>query len=179
VLVASACDDVKRIENYTNLSSLSDSELSRILEIAEPLHNEDHVLKIKINQTTLFVKKIPLTDLEYRSENHYSTANLFNLPTYYQYGIGSEGFSAWRELKAHIITTNWVISEKCPNFPIMYHWRLLPNDSISPITEDQQKDINEYVTYWEGSKAIHARIESLQQSPAKYRVIFRIYTSEC
>jgi hypothetical protein len=90
---------------------------------------------------------------------------LFKLPTYYRYGIGSAGFSAWRELQAHIITTDWVISGECPNFPIMYHWRLLPNKS-PPISEENKKKIDKAVIFWGGSQAIRSRLEALQKPPA-------------
>ena len=75
-----------------------------------------------------------------------STANLFELPIYYQYGIGSAGFNAWRELYTHIITTDWVIRNKCPNFPRMYHWRILPR-SISEAQEIFEKRYNLRLVY--------------------------------
>ncbi len=80
---------------------------------------------------------MPLTDLEQLPQHFISTANLFNLPLGYQYGVGSAGFGAWRELATHIMTINWVITGECANFPTMYHWRILPS---SPV------DIN--INYW-------------------------------
>ena len=50
-----------------------------------------------IHGSPIFVKKVPLTDLERQPENVMSTANLFNLPLFYQYGVGSAGFCSWRE----------------------------------------------------------------------------------
>jgi hypothetical protein len=49
-----------------------------------------------IDELPVFVKKIPLTDLELRTPKVGSTANIFNLPMYLQYGVGSKGFGAWR-----------------------------------------------------------------------------------
>lgn len=46
---------------------------------------------------------MPLTDVELRPENVRSTANLFGLPTFYQYGVGSAGFGARRELAVHLM----------------------------------------------------------------------------
>lgn len=40
----------------------------------------------------MFVKRVPLTDLERRPENVRSTANLFELPLFCHYGIGGPGF---------------------------------------------------------------------------------------
>jgi hypothetical protein len=46
----------------------------------------------------VFVKQVPVTGRELRPGNVRSTANLFGLPGFYQYGLGSAGFGAWREL---------------------------------------------------------------------------------
>ena len=51
---------------------------------------------------------LPLTDLELQPAHRHSTANLFGLPPYYHYRIGSCGFGSWRELEAHRMTTEWV-----------------------------------------------------------------------
>ena len=47
---------------------------------------------IDVDGTKVFVKNISLTNLERTAENQGSTANLFELPLYYQYGVGSAGF---------------------------------------------------------------------------------------
>lgn len=120
---------------------------------------------IYIDETPVFVKKIPLTDLEQLPQNFRSTANLFNLPLCYQYGVGSAGFGAWRELATHVMTTNWVITDECPNFPIMYHWRILPNEPSEPNLEEWG-DIEQYSHYWENSSAIRNRIEALNKASA-------------
>lgn len=57
-------------------------------------------VQIDIENITVFVKKVPITELELKPDNFMSTANIFNLPMCYQYGIGSAGFSTWRELAA-------------------------------------------------------------------------------
>jgi len=62
---------------------------------------------ISIEDTPVFVKKVPLTDLEQLPQHFMSTKNLFDLPLGYQYGVGSAGFGAWRELATHVMTTNW------------------------------------------------------------------------
>jgi len=51
---------------------------------------------ISIDDTPVFVKKEPLTDLEQLPQHFMSTKNLFDLPPGYQYGVGSAGFGAWR-----------------------------------------------------------------------------------
>ncbi len=49
-------------------------------------------LLISIDDVPIFVKKIPLTNLEWKSKNRMSTGNVFDLPLHYQYGVGSAGF---------------------------------------------------------------------------------------
>ncbi|MGH3682730.1 MAG: hypothetical protein ACRDT2_21060 [Natronosporangium sp.] len=62
--------------------------------------------RLAVEGRPVFVKRVPLTDLERRPEHVMSTANLFRLPSFFQYGVGSAGFGAWRELAAHVMTTN-------------------------------------------------------------------------
>ena len=79
----------------------------------------------------VFVKQVPVTERELRPGNVRSTANLFDLPGFYQYGLGSAGFGPWRELAAHIMTTNWVLSDEHRAFALLYHWRLLPGPAAT------------------------------------------------
>jgi hypothetical protein len=65
-------------------------------------------------------------------EHARSTANLFGLPTFCQYGVGGPAFGAWRELAAHTMTTNWVLGGQYQGFPMMYHWRVLPDTAALP-----------------------------------------------
>jgi hypothetical protein len=51
---------------------------------------------LDVNGVRVFAKSISLTDRE--AAHPRSTANLFDLPVFCGYGIGSPGFSAWREL---------------------------------------------------------------------------------
>lgn len=72
----------------------------------------------------------------------------------YQYGVGSTGFGAWRELAAHVMTTNWVITGQCPNFPIMYHWRILEDTDSKIISDEEQIALDKDATYWENNAPI-------------------------
>jgi hypothetical protein len=98
----------------------------------------------------VFVKRIPLTEIE-RSHMR-STRNLYNLPTFFNYGIGSVGLSIFRELEANVKCTEWVLNGEYPNFPLMYHYRVLPivDDLRAPDVEADQG----FVSYWAGNKAI-------------------------
>ncbi|MEU3957712.1 protein kinase family protein [Streptomyces achromogenes] len=111
----------------------------------------------------VFVKRIPLTDIESRPEHVRSTANLFELPLYYQYGVGSAGFGAWRELAAHVMTTTWVLKGEFAGFPLMYHWRVLP-DRPPVDFADEFGGVEGAVAHWEGSPAVRHRLEAIGKS---------------
>jgi len=155
------------------LTFLSDQELAALLNSAEHKNVKSwgKLSSLDIDGIKVFVKKIPLTNLEL--QKGLSTANVFDLPLYYHYGIGSAGFGAGRELAAHTMTTNWVLSGECQNFPLMYHWRILrghPDD----LNLENWGGLDKYVDYWDGSKAIRNRIEAINQSTS-YVVLFMEY----
>lgn len=158
-----------RIKKYssasTNLACLSNKQLTQILADATPMHKGicGSSALVSIDGIPIFVKQIPLTDLERQPENFRSTANIFNLPLSYQYGIGSAGFGAWRELATHIMTTNWVITGECPNFPILYHWRILPTNPTD-VNLAEWGDLEKYSAYWENTSTIRKRMEALNNA---------------
>ncbi len=150
----------------TELSVLSDRQLSDLLEDSDPLHSGmgGKSFLLKIDGIPVFVKKVPLTNLELLPENIQSTANLFNLPLYFQYGIGSKGFGAWRELAAHTMTTNWVLSGECPHFPLTYHWRVLQAPHPLPMSFEESENFERDVALWGNSKEIRERFEAVQNA---------------
>jgi hypothetical protein len=79
--------------------------------------------RLVVDGLPVFVKRIPLTDLELAHPQQ--TSNLFGLPSFYQYGVGSAGFGAWRELAAHQRATDWVLTGQCASFPLLHHWRIV------------------------------------------------------
>ena len=162
---------IERLAKYsaisTELALLSDQHLSELLENAAPLGTSicGTTSLLKIDGTPVFVKKIRLTNIEKQPENVMSTENLFDLPTYFQYGIGSQGFGAWRELAVHTMTTNWVLAGECLNFPLMYHSRALPRLQHEEPTKQALKELEKDVAFWDGSQAVRARmLASLQAS---------------
>ncbi|MGW0961324.1 protein kinase family protein [Streptomyces gelaticus] len=149
----------------THLSLLSDRRLGEAVAAATPLGSGigGRSAELEVGGTRVFVKRIPLTDVEMRPENVRSTANVFGLPTFYQYGAGSTGFGAWRELAAHTMTTGWVLGGEHESFPMMYHWRVLP-DSSPPGVADEFGGVDGAVAYWEGSSAVRGRLEAIGRS---------------
>ena len=116
---------------------------------------------IRVADTPVFVKLVRLTDRERRAGPE-CTANLFDLPTWYQYGVGpgSTGFNAWREVAAHQIVSGWVLDGACANFPLLYHWRVLPG--LSPgSTATASTDPDDAVRFWGSSPAVEARLGAL------------------
>ncbi|MFD5504703.1 protein kinase family protein [Streptomyces sp. NPDC127061] len=156
----------------THLSLLSDRRLGEVVASATPLGSGigGRSAELDLGGTRVFVKRVPLTDVELRPENVRSTANVFGLPTFYQYGAGSSGFGAWRELAVHTMTTGWVIGSEYEGFPLMYHWRVLP-DSPPRAFADEFGGIDGAVAHWEGSSAVRDRLEAIGRSSSSL-VIF-------
>lgn len=111
---------------------------------------------VDVDGTPVFVKRIPLTDRELA--NPRSTANLFDVPVFCQYGVVSPGFNAWRELAANIIVTDAVLAGETASFPLLYHWRVLPGRA--PIAAEHA-DIDAVVAALDGHLAVRARFEAL------------------
>lgn len=153
----------------TSLSLCSDRRLRELVDAGTPIGSGigGKTVLLEVEGNPVFVKQVRLTELELRPENVRSTADLFGLPIFCHYGVGTiggPGFGAWRELAAQIMTTNWVIAGDYEGFPLMYHWRVLP-DHGQPLPEELA-DVERAVAYWGGGSGARRRIEALQQSSA-------------
>jgi hypothetical protein len=152
----------------TSLALHSDRALRDLVDAAVPVGSGigGKSSLLEVAGVPVFVKRVPLTDLERRPEHARSTANLFELPDFCHYGVGTiagPGFGAWRELAVHIMTTNWVLAAEHEGFPLMYHWRVLPDST--PLPEDLA-DVERAVAYRGGGSQVRRRIEALQRSSA-------------
>ncbi|MCX5008985.1 protein kinase family protein [Streptomyces sp. NBC_00638] len=147
------------------LSLLSDRRLEDAVASAPSLGSGigGRSAEMEIEGIRVFVKRVPLTDIEVRPEHVRSTRNLFDLPLFYQYGAGSAGFGAWRELAAHVMTTGWVLRNEYAGFPLLYHWRILP-DSAPAGFADGLGGVEGAVAHWEGSPAVRRRLEAIGRS---------------
>jgi hypothetical protein len=120
---------------------------------------------IEIDGVKVFVKQISLTDLERAAGHESSTANLFDLPLFYQYGVGSAGFGAWRELAASLRAGAWALAGEQANFPLTYHWRVLPR--TAPVLVPRQIAwLERAAAYWGGSEAVRRRLEAIAGASA-------------
>ncbi|MFC9848466.1 protein kinase family protein [Streptomyces sp. NPDC060223] len=159
----------RRVSAYAavgaRLSLLSDRRLGDTVSAAPSLGYGigGRSAELEVEGTRVFVKRVPLTDLELRPEHVRSTANLFELPLFYQYGVGSAGFGAWRELAAHILTTGWVLQDAYAGFPLLYHWRILP-DTPPAAFADFLGGVEGAVAHWDGSPAVRRRLEAIGKS---------------
>lgn len=77
----------------TALALCSDLELRDLVAAAEPMGSGigGTSALLDIGGTAVFVKRVPLSDLERQPENVRSTANLFGLPAFSHFGIGVIG----------------------------------------------------------------------------------------
>ncbi|MFI5721052.1 protein kinase family protein [Nocardia sp. NPDC051750] len=152
----------------TALALHSDHALCELVDAAVPIGAGigGKSALLEVAGIPVFVKRVPLTDLERQPEHVRSTANLFELPLFCQYGvglIGGPGFGAWRELAVHTMTTNWVLAAEYEGFPLMYHWRVLPDTTPLP---EELADIDHAVAYWDGRPQVRHRIEALRDASA-------------
>ncbi|MFD6397149.1 protein kinase family protein [Nocardia sp. NPDC060249] len=152
----------------TALALYSDHALRELVDAAVPLGSGIGGTSslLEIAGSPVFVKRVPLTDLERQPEHVRSTGNLFDVPLFYHYGVGlvgGAGFGAWRELAVHTMTTNWVLAAEHEGFPLMYHWRVLPD--ATPLSAELA-DIDRAVAYWDDRPQVRHRIEALRDSSA-------------
>jgi hypothetical protein len=160
----------------SRLAALGDESLAALVQAAAPLDIRSVVAPslLEVDGVRVFVKKIPLTDIE-RDLN--STANVFGLPLFYQYGVGSTGFGAWRELAANIMATDWVLAGACVNFPMLYHWRVAPGAPRPPPTPEEEARWERSAKFWNDSPEIRARHAAITHAGASL-VLFLEYVPE-
>jgi hypothetical protein len=111
---------------------------------------------LRVAGEPVFVKRIALTAVELA--NPRSTADLYGLPPWSHYGVGSAGGGAWRELEAHLMASAWVRGGECGNFPLLHHWRVLPG------LPRPRTDIERDVAFWHGDAGVRRRLEALAGS---------------
>lgn len=160
-------DSMDRTQNYSSLSEklarLSDKGLMDLIEDATPLHTgiDGKSFDFTFDDIRIFLKKIPLSAIEMKPENTKSTANLFNLPMFCQYGLGAPGFTSWRELYANQLATKWVLGNECEHFSILYHWRILPASPAKPMNEIQKETLEKQIQFWGDSSAVRNRFAAI------------------
>jgi hypothetical protein len=137
----------------TALAHLDDVALGVLLGGRHTASSWGATQLVEVAGERVFVKLVPLTERELARS--FSTRNHYQLPLYYQYGVNSAGFGAWREAVAHLETTNWVLEGATAAFPLAYHARVLRRPSRSRLVPSISSErLGEYVRYWNSSKNI-------------------------
>jgi hypothetical protein len=134
----------------TQIAQLDTAQLCALFDAAAEQHGWGRNHTLTIGQSKIFVKRLPITEIEYN--NQFSTTNLYNLPMYYHYGVGSAGFGVYRELVANIKITNWVLQGAVANFPLLYHYRIIPFSGARPDIDMERH--SRYVEYWNNNANI-------------------------
>jgi hypothetical protein len=158
-----------RRRRYFELGSLiaqiDNAQLRSLFEASESRAGWGRNHTIDLGNSKVFVKRVPVTDTEH--DNFFSTKNLYSLPTYYNYGVGSAGFGVFRELVAHIKTTNWVLDGQIETFPLMYRYRVIPfSGKRANVDHERHK---RYVEYWGGDENIGRYM--LDRSSANHELV--------
>lgn len=153
----------KYFQLSSHLAQLDNAQLQALLSNSDFSSAWEQKCTISLGQFQIFVKRIPITNTEYK--NLFSTRNLYGLPTYFNYGIGSAGLGVFRELITHFKTTHWVLEEEISSFPLLFHYRILPLSRQSKQLDLEK--IKHFVEYWGNCRNIEAymldRAEATQQ----------------
>ncbi|MDA1073522.1 MAG: hypothetical protein O3A63_02010 [Proteobacteria bacterium] len=115
-----------------------------------PQRGKDSSGVVTLGGHKMFIKRLPLTTQELKKT--YSTHNHHRLPHFFSYGIGSLGFGAWREVAAATKASNWVLDGTCPNFPMLYHHRILKLRGRT--AQVSERNLTGYVEYWNNNPSV-------------------------
>lgn len=154
----------------TSLVALGDEVLYPLSQQARYLSSRTALLTLEGHP--VFIKRIALTEREWRLVSTKPTNNLFNLPVCLHYGVGSRGFGAWREWRCHQLATEWVLSGQCEQFPLLYDWRIFPRLSDNFLFDDSVRDAEWEA--WGKDPCYGVRLDELQRAPAEL-VLFLEY----
>lgn len=142
----------------TELGSASDSELIELLgqRTRRRVGIGGATQAIQIAGEPVFVKLVRVTDRELAAGSG-CMANLFDLPTWYQYGVGegSTGFNVWREVAANQLASNWVLNGVATFIP---HLR---NQHV-PCTAGTSPGGRPRIGIWIGRSRMHCLTQSVR-----------------
>lgn len=166
---------VRRSRHYhvaARLDALRDDELAAQVQSAPTVGAGvgGGCSKVDVDGVPVFVKRIPLTELELADPH--GTANIFDLPLACQYGmyrLAGPGFGAWRELAANLSVTKGVLAGETESFALLHHWRVLPG---RPPVAVEHVDIGAVVAQFGDSPTVQARFEALMNAASSLVLFF-------
>lgn len=157
------------------LAGLDDAGVRALIEAAEPvgIGIGGTTKTVCINETTVFVKQLPLTSIEEGDPT--ATASRVQLPFVCHYGIGSPTHGAGRELAAHQVTSEWVQAGTVNFFPLLLGWRVVDLKCNTDLTEfDGEVSQRKWGTHWPQVKGKLTAMEDASKS----MVLFLEYVPE-
>lgn len=146
-----------------DLAALDDTEFAAIFQQGSSRSDWAPSYPVRRDGQQVFVKRVPLTDVE--RTNPGSTRNHHGVPICYQYGVGSFGTNSFRELAAHLATTQWVLDGAARGFPLLYHHRIMPRTGKPAWPEHERQ---RHFHHWADSVAIATRSD--EQAAADFEL---------
>lgn len=157
------------------LAGLDDAGLRRLIEAAAPVGVGigGTTRTVRIGETTVFVKQIPLTSGEEGVPT--ATASRIQLPFVGHYGIGSPAHGVGRELAAHQVTTEWVQAGSADFFPLLLGWRVADLKCDTDLSEfDGEVPQRRWGTHW---PQVKSQLTAMKEA-SKSVVLFLEYVPE-
>lgn len=176
-------DHKSRLVNHTAVSAaldeLSDGQLRDGLAATTSLGSGigGEAALLDVAGIPVFVKRVAVTDLEREPGNIHGTENVFGLPMCCHYGVGAPSAGAWRELRTHQLTSEWVVADRCDAFPLLHHWRVLPLDAPMTLDCAEHGDLETWVAFWHGSDAVAQRLQA-QAAASAVLLLFLEYVPQ-
>jgi hypothetical protein len=65
-----------------------------------------------------------------------------------------------------MMTTSWVLSGQCANFPLLYHWRTIPRPAPEQLTSHQEAEIERQFSAWGNVESIRQRFVAREVASA-------------
>ena len=128
---------------------------------------------VRIGETTVFVKQLPLTSIEEAAPT--ATASRLQLPFVSHYGIGSPTHAVGRELAAHQMTSEWVQTGVADFFPLLLGWRVVDLKGEADLSEfDGDAPPRQWGPHW---PQVQSKLAAMKDA-SKSMVFFLEYMPE-
>ncbi|WP_411733878.1 protein kinase domain-containing protein [Paeniglutamicibacter sp.] len=157
------------------LAGLDDASVRSLINAADPVGvGIGGTTKTAcINETTVFVKQLPLTSIE--EVDPTATVSRIQLPFVSHYGIGSPTHGVGRELAAHLVTSEWVQAGAVDIFPQLLGWRVVDLKCDTDLSEfDGDTAPRQWGSHW---PQVHEKLTAMKDA-SKSLVLFLEYVPE-